>query len=467
MSSADIGLIGLAVMGQNLARNIERNGYSCAVYNRTTSVTQDFVQMYPDAQFVATESLEGFVTSLHRPRKIILMIKAGEPVDRILASLLPLLEKGDIVMDGGNAHFLDTRRRETECREKGIFFLGVGISGGEEGALNGASIMPGGDRGAWELVSDVLDKIAAEADGRCTTYIGPDGSGHFVKMVHNGIEYGDMQLIAEAYMLLAEVGDLSNEELADQFVSWNHGPLQSFLIEITGKIFNKRDEKGDGYLIDKIVDVAGQKGTGRWTVQTALDIGLAIPTISAAVDGRALSSLRQIRQKGAAIFRAPDFQGTGLSKRQFSELVHDSLYCAKVLSYAQGMDLMRLASQEFKWDLDLAAIASIWRGGCIIRARFLNEIRDAYRANSSLENLTFAPAITEQLQKTAGALRQIVGYAAAAGIPIPALSASLAYFDSIRSSRLPQSLTQAQRDFFGAHTYERVDLEGSFHSEWE
>jgi 6-phosphogluconate dehydrogenase len=466
MSSAQIGLVGLAVMGQNLARNIERNGYKCAVFNRTTSVTHKFVEEFPEAQFVPAETIQEFVSSLERPRKIILMVKAGSPVDAILSSLLPLLQEGDIIMDGGNAHYSDTVRREAECREKGIFFLGVGISGGEEGALNGASIMPGGDKNAWAKVSDVLEKISAEADGKCTTYIGPDGAGHFVKMVHNGIEYGDMQLIAEAYMLLVELGGFTNEELSSLFGEWNKGPLQSFLIEITAKIFRKKDDIGSGHVIDKILDVAGQKGTGRWTVQSSLDIGISIPTISAAVDARALSAIKQIREKGATVFSAPPCERWS-DKDSLARIVHDSLYCAKVLSYAQGMDLLKVASQEFSWNLNLGEIAAIWRGGCIIRARFLNDIREAYNAQPQLENLTFASTIATELERTVGALREIASAAVSSGIPIPALSSSLAYFDSIRSARLPQSLTQAQRDFFGAHTYKRIDTAGTFHTNWE
>ena len=467
MDNAQIGVVGLAVMGSNLARNIERNGYSVSVYNRTNAVTLEFMDAFGDGKFVGPESLEAFVASLSSPRQIILMIKAGKPTDAVIEQLVPLLEPGDIIIDGGNAWFEDTVRREARLKDVGIYFLGVGISGGEEGALNGPSLMPGGPKEAWQIVAPLLDKIAARADGDpCTAYMGPDGAGHFVKMVHNGIEYGDMQLIAESYHLLRSVGQLDNSVLAKTFTEWNKGELSSYLIEITSKIFSKADDKGSGELVDKILDKAGQKGTGRWTVQIALELGVSIPTIAAAVDARVLSAAKDQREHAAEILTEAGVldaaPGAG-----FVETVHDALYCAKILSYAQGMALLGTASQQYSWELDLASIASIWRGGCIIRAALLKEIQDAFGASPELANLMLQDAIRKKLASKIGALRQAVNLGVAAGIPLPALASSLAYFDSYRTARLPQNLTQAQRDFFGAHTYERVDQTGSFHTEWE
>jgi 6-phosphogluconate dehydrogenase len=464
---AQVGMIGLAVMGANLAKNLERNGFRCAVFNRSYEVTEKFISETSGKNFVSSKTLGEFVSSLEAPRKIFIMIQAGAPVDAVIEALLPLLAQGDIIIDGGNAHFNDTLRREKYCSSAGISFLGVGISGGEEGALNGASIMPGGPKDAWEKVSGMLEKISAYADGPCTTYIGPDGSGHFVKMVHNGIEYGDMQLIAEAYDILRNIGGCKPPELSEIFHGWNEGVLQSYLIEITSKIFRKKESATGGYLVDYILDKAGQKGTGKWTVQVGLDLGVAIPTISAAVDARVLSSLKVERAKAALELQGPRNGEAIKDRRSFVASVHDALYCAKIMSYAQGMALLGAASKEWKWDLKLGEIAAIWKGGCIIRARFLDEIRKAYAENRELSNLLLSSQMKREVTNRIENLRSIVSLAALHGIPVPGFGASLSYFDSYRTANLPQNLTQAQRDFFGAHTYQRVDTEGSFHTEWE
>jgi len=471
---AAVGLIGLAVMGENLARNIERNGFSCAVYNRTTERTSNFVKQYPNNKFIYTDSLESFVEAVERPRKIIIMVKAGAPVDQILTQIMPLLDKGDILIDGGNAHYEDTIRRESECRSKGVFFLGVGISGGEEGALNGASIMPGGEQKAWEEVSPLFSSIAASVVGEpCTAYMGPDGAGHFVKMVHNGIEYGDMQLIAEVYDILHRGLNQTPSQLSDIFSRWNEGVLESFLIEITAKIFSCRDDRSDGYLIDKILDAAEQKGTGKWTVISALDLGVSVPTIAAAVDARVLSSLKKERVHASEVLSCDSLNNCGTDESAListnlisTNEVHDALYAAKILSYAQGLYLLQVASETRKWELNLGTIAKIWRGGCIIRARFLDEISSAFDETLKIPNLLLAPSMRAEVLRTIGSLRKVVAYGAAAGIPVPALAASLAYFDSYRTARLPQNLTQAQRDFFGAHTFARIDASGLFHMQW-
>ena len=407
------------------------------------------------------------------PRQIIIMVKAGAPTDAVIDGLLPLVSKGDIIIDGGNAYYKDTQRREKKCKEQGVNFLGIGISGGEEGALKGPSLMPGGPRDAWKIVAPLLDKIAAQVNGdACTSYIGPDGAGHFVKMVHNGIEYGDMQLIAEAYHILREVGECKASELDNIFENWNRGVLSSFLIEITAKVFKQKDGS-DGYLVDKILDKAGQKGTGKWTVQEALELGVSIPTMAAAVDARVLSSMKEERVKASADLNGPDrseFGGDAAFKGDRNSFIHDvhnALYCSKIMSYAQGMAMLRSASQAHTWDLKLDEIAALWRGGCIIRAKFLEVIRDAYRRNPALTNLLLDPTLKNEVQKSVSGLRKIVRLAAQVGIPVPAFSASLSYFDSYRSAMLPQNLTQAQRDFFGAHTYERLDKPGVFHTNWE
>ena len=462
-----VGMIGLAVMGSNLARNIESRGIPVAVFNRSGEVTDTFMQSFGSGAFVASKSLEDFVASMQSPRQIFIMVKAGAPVDKVIDSLIPLLERGDIVIDGGNSYFKDTIAREKRCHEAGLNFMGLGVSGGEEGALKGPSLMPGGPRKAWDIMAPVLEKIAAQVDGPCTTYIGPDGAGHFVKMVHNGIEYGDMQLIAEAYHLMQQIAGAEPAELAEIFDEWNRGPLSSFLIEITAKIFKRKDPQGKGFLVDMILDKAGQKGTGAWTAQIALDLGVAIPTLSAAVDARILSAIKDERLCATKEIAAPkvaDFSG---DRKVFIQAVHDALYCSKVMAYAQGMALLASASKEWNWDLKLDKISAIWKGGCIIRARFLDEIRKAFADNPGLANLLLAPAMKGEVAKRIENLRSVVRTAAERGVPTLAFSASLAYYDSYRSADLPQNLTQAQRDFFGAHTYERKDIAGVFHTEWE
>lgn len=468
-----LGMIGLAVMGSNLARNIESRGYPIAVYNRTADVTKEFMAKHgtrdgKPAGFVPAYTLQEFVNALESPRQIFMMVKAGPAIDALIDQLVPLLSKGDILIDGGNAFYKDTVRRDEKLKSTGINFLGIGISGGEEGALNGPSLMPGGPKEAWQKIAPVLEKIAAQVDGPCTSYIGPDGAGHFVKTVHNGIEYGDMQLIAEAYHVLRSVVGLGAADMAEVFTSWNQGVLQSYLIEITGKLFSKKDPvTGNGYLVDKILDKAGQKGTGAWTVQSALDLGVTIPTITAAVDARAMSSMKDDRVKASKELPTPpreDFRG---DRREFVQAVHDALYSAKIMSYAQGMQLLSTASKAWNWNLKLDEIAALWKGGCIIRARFLDDIRKAFAKGSDLPNLVMDPFMKGELARCVPSLRKVVAASAAAGVPVPGLSASLAYFDGYRSADLPQNLTQAQRDFFGAHTYERTDMPGVFHTEWD
>jgi 6-phosphogluconate dehydrogenase len=472
--ASDIGLIGLAVMGENLVLNMESKGFTVSVFNRTTSVTQKLAETRGKGKnIVPCLTLEEFVASLARPRKMMIMVKAGAPVDAVIAQLLPLLEEGDCIIDGGNSLYTDSIRREAELKEKGIFFIGTGISGGEEGALLGPSIMPGGDTSAYGLVEPIFTKISAqvhdEASGTmqpCCTYIGPNGAGHYVKMVHNGIEYGDMQLICEAYALLKNVLGLSTDELHDVFATWNKGELDSYLIEITTDIFARKDEESGKALVDVILDKAGQKGTGKWTIMSALDLGVVVSTINAAVEARVVSSMKQERVDASKVLPAPAAWNYEGDRQAFIDNVRDALYASKIVSYAQGLALMRAASDEFDWDLSLGNIASIWRGGCIIRAKFLNRITEAYGRDSKLKNLMLDPFFTEVLANGQGGWREVVATAQKAGIAVPALSASLAYFDSYRAERLPQNLLQAQRDYFGAHTYERVDKEGTFHTEW-
>ena len=469
MTKPSVAMIGLAVMGANLARNIESRGFECAVYNRTSDVTDAFVKEFAAKKFVPAHTLEELVAKMAAPRQIFIMIKAGPAVDAVIDGLLKLVSPGDIIIDGGNTYYKDTVAREKRCSEKGVHFLGIGISGGEEGALKGPSLMPGGNREAWKIMSPMLDAIAAKVNNEpCTSYIGPDGSGHFVKMVHNGIEYGDMQLIAEAYDLLRNVAGMNSAALSEVFAEWNKGPLSSFLIEITAKVLKRKDDLGsDKFLVDQIRDRAGQKGTGKWTAQLALDLGVAVPTMAAAVDARVLSALYDERQAAAKVFPNAGAAKANVESRTFTQAVHDALYCSKVMSYAQGMAMLSAASSENKWNLKLGEIASLWRGGCIIRAQFLDEIRRAYERDGNLKNLMLDSALRGELEKRVPGLREAIKVAAAAGIPVPAFSASLAYFDAYRAARLPQNLTQAQRDFFGAHTFERLDREGSFHAHWE
>ncbi len=466
-TDSDIGLIGLAVMGQNLVLNMERNGFTVAVYNRTAETTEKFLAANPGKNLRGASTVEDFVKRLKSPRKIMIMVKAGAPVDAVIDSLLPLLDPGDLIVDGGNSLYTDTQRRAAALEARGLNYLGTGVSGGEEGALNGPSIMPGGTRAAWDLVEPIFTKIAAEVDGEpCCRYIGPGGSGHYVKMVHNGIEYGDMQLICEVYAILSKVLGLKPQEFAGVFADWNRGELNSYLIEITADIFTKTDPETGQPLVDIILDKAGQKGTGKWTLQSALELGVVASTMAAAVDARIVSSLKDDRVAASKILpkRAPStFEG---NRQHLIDSVRDALYASKIVSYAQGLSLMDAASKENGWNLNFADIATIWRGGCIIRAVFLHRIAEAYEADPTLKNLLLAPFFTNVLEKTEANWRYAVARAIEAGIPVPAFSASLAYFDSARSDRLPANLLQAQRDYFGAHTYERVDKPGSFHTDW-
>ncbi len=460
-------VVGLAVMGSNLARNIESRGYPVAVYNRTTEVTDSFMKDFK-GNFTAAKTPAELIASMERPRKIIIMVKAGAGTDAVIDTLLPLVDQGDVIIDGGNAYYKDTIRREASCKARGVHFLGVGISGGEEGALKGPSIMPGGPKDAWEKISKILSDISAKVDGTpCTAYIGPDGAGHFVKMVHNGIEYGDIQLIAEAYHVLRDLLGSEAQQLQSIFENWNKGPLSSFLVEITAKIFNKKDDQGDGYLVDKILDKAGQKGTGKWTVLEALELGVPVPTLAAAVDARVLSSLKDERVIASKALPGPEKRILGLDRETMIGKVHDALYAAKILSYAQGMALLSAASKANNWNLKLDEIASLWRGGCIIRAVFLEQIRKAFAKTPTLSNLLFDPAMREEVAKSVAGLRTVVEICSLHGIPIPAFSSALSYYDMYRTEHLPLNLTQAQRDFFGAHTFERTDMPGSFHAHWE
>ncbi len=462
------GVIGLAVMGENIALNIERNGFPIAVYNRSREKTDAFMKNRAQGKnAVAAYSLEEFVNALERPRRILIMVQAGKPVDAVIGQLKPLLDPDDMIIDGGNSLYDDTERRVKDLEAAGFNFIGMGVSGGEEGALNGPSLMPGGSKAAYDAIEPIVTKIAAQVDdGPCVTYIGKGGSGHFVKMVHNGIEYGDMQLIAEAYDLLKNVLGLGQAELHEIFAAWNKTEeLDSFLIEITADIFTKTDEETGKPLVELIVDKAGQKGTGRWTVMSALEVGVSIPTITAAVNARIMSAIKPEREIAAQQLTGPTASFDG-DKTEFVDKIRDALYCSKICSYAQGMDLLSKASVLNGYDLNLGETARIWKGGCIIRAAFLNKIKAAYDENPKLPNLLLAPEFKQTILDRQSAWREVIAIAAKVGIPVPAFSASLDYFDSYRRSRLPQNLTQAQRDYFGAHTYERTDKEGFFHTEW-
>jgi 6-phosphogluconate dehydrogenase len=462
-----IGVTGLAVMGANLARNIARRGVPVAVHNRTSARTTEFMEQYGDeGAFTAAESLEDFVAALEKPRRIIVMVKAGKPVDGVIADLAPLLDEGDIIIDAGNSHFPDTKRRTAECAERGLRFMGVGVSGGEEGALLGPSIMPGGDRDAYAEVEEILTSIAAVVDGTpCCVHVGPDGAGHYVKMVHNGIEYADIQLIAEAYDLLTHVGGLDAPAIGTIFEEWNSGDLESFLIEITAKVLQKTDEKTGGPLVDVIVDQAEQKGTGTWTAVDALGLGVPLTGITEAVFARGLSALRDERRAASTTLAGPR-PGAGSVPDGLVDDIRQALYASKVVAYAQGFAQMRAASLANGWDLDLGAMATIWRGGCIIRAQFLNRIRDAYAEHPDLDNLLMVPYFTEAVANAQDAWRRVVVTATEQGVAIPAFSSSLSYYDGYRRERGPANLIQGLRDYFGAHTYRRVDAEGSFHTRW-
>jgi len=467
MAGQDFGLIGLAVMGQNLALNVESKGFSVAVFNRTTARTEEFMAGPAKGKnIVGAKTIEEFVGALARPRRIMLMVKAGQPVDDFIALLLPHLDKGDLIMDGGNSFFQDTIRRNNMLTEKGILYIGTGVSGGEEGALHGPSIMPGGQREAYDLVASILTKIAAQVNGEpCCTYIGPDGAGHYVKMVHNGIEYGDMQLIAEAYFIMKNALNLDARRLHDVFAKWNEGELDSYLIEITRDIFTRKDEETRQPLVEMILDKAGQKGTGKWTSQSALDLGVAAPTIAEAVFARCISAVKDERVAASSILRGPSTTYGG-DQKTFIEAIRQALYASKVCSYAQGFALMRQAGKEYGWDLKFGEIAKIWRGGCIIRAQFLHHITEAYQRDPNLPNLMLDPFFKEILENAQEDWRHVIASAATLGYPIPAFSSALAYFDSYRRASLPANLIQAQRDYFGAHTYERIDKPGTFHTEW-
>ena len=468
MSLQSFGVIGLAVMGENLALNVERNGFPIAVFNRTGSVTKNFMETRAQGKkVIAAYNLKDFCAALETPRKILLMVKAGIPTDDTIDALKPFLEPGDVIIDGGNSLFTDTERRTKDLEGLGFTFIGMGVSGGEEGALNGPSMMPGGTETAYRNLEPILTKIAAQVDdGPCVTYIGKGGAGHYVKMVHNGIEYGDMQLIAEAYDLLKNVAGLDSKQLHEVFTEWNKTEeLNSFLIEITADIFKYIDPETNEPLVELILDAAAQKGTGRWTVQSALELGVSIPTIIAAVNGRIMSSIKTERVAASKVLTGPDGKFTGDTK-VFVDQVRDALYCSKICSYAQGMALLSAASKAEGYNLNLSEISRIWKGGCIIRAGFLNKIKDAFKAEPNLANLLLAPEFKQTILDRQAAWREVISQAAKMGIPVPAFSASLDYFDSYRRGNLPQNLTQAQRDYFGAHTYERTDKTGSFHTEW-
>jgi len=467
MSKQAIGVVGLAVMGRNLALNIESRGHAVSVYNRSREKTDELIADCPDKKLVPAYTLEEFVESLEKPRRILLMVKAGQGTDATIDALRPLLSKGDILIDGGNTHFTDTIRRNQDLAKSGLHFIGTGVSGGEEGALKGPSIMPGGQREAYDLVAPILTEIAAKApDGEpCVAYMGPDGAGHFVKMVHNGIEYGDMQLIAESYDVLKRVVGLSNEELGRVYVEWNKGELDSYLIEITSKIFAKKDEETGKDLVDMILDRAAQKGTGKWTSQNALDLGAPLQLITEAVFARVLSSLKDQRVAASKQLSGPTPKFDG-DRKKFIEAVRRALYLSKIVSYAQGFAQLRAASDEYQWDLQYGTIAKIFRAGCIIRAGFLQKITEAYANEPALANLLLAPYFKDIATQYQDALRDVVVAAVKAGVPVPAFSSAIAYFDSYRSANLPANLVQAQRDFFGAHTFERIDKKGSFHANW-
>lgn len=468
MSKQQIGVIGLAVMGKNLAMNMESRGYSVAVYNRTYARTEEFLANEAKGKnFVGAETIEEFVNSLEKPRKIMLMVQAGPATDATIESLKPFLEEGDILIDGGNTLYEDTVRRNQQLDETGIHFIGTGVSGGEEGALNGPSLMPGGQKEAYDLVAPIFEAISAKVDGDpCVTYIGPDGAGHFVKMVHNGIEYGDMQLIGEAYFILKHVLGMEADELSDVFTEWNKGELDSYLIEITADIFKMKDEDTGEPLVEKIMDKAGQKGTGKWTSKNALDLGVPLPLITESVFARFISSLKDERVAASKVLSGPEKVEYEGDRNELIEAVRKALYMSKITSYAQGFAQMRAASEEYGWDLKYGDIAMIWRGGCIIRAHFLQKIKEAFDHEPQLANLMLDPYFKEIVESYQSALREVVSVAIKHGIAVPTFASAIAYYDSYRAHDLPANLIQAQRDYFGAHTYERKDKEGTFHTQW-
>lgn len=468
MPKQQIGVVGVGVMGKSLALNFESRGYSVALYDISKEKVNEIIEENSGKNVVGTHMVEEFVNALESPRKILLMVNAGEITDKAIDSLLPYLDKGDILIDGGNTYFVDTIRRNKRLAEKGINFIGAGVSGGEEGALKGPSIMPGGQKDAYEKVKDMLENISAKVNGEpCCSYIGPDGAGHYVKMVHNGIEYGDMQLICEAYFFLKQTLDLTAEEFHEIFAEWNKGELNSYLIEITADIFTKKDEETGKPLVDVILDTAGQKGTGKWTSQSALDLGISLPIITESVFARCISALKEERVHASKLLSGPkDKPALGIEKAELIEAVRQALYMSKICSYAQGFTQLKAASEEYDWNLDFGSISMLWRGGCIIRAAFLQNIKEAYEKNTDLPNLLLDPYFKEIVESYQGGLRQIISLAVQQGIPVPAFSAAISYYDSYRTATLPANLLQAQRDYFGAHTYKRVDKEGTFHTKW-
>ena len=468
MAKADIGLWGLAVMGQNLVLNMENKGFTVAVYNRTTQKVKDFIQgSAANKNIIGADNVSDFISALAKPRKVMLMVKAGRPVDMVIEQIVPFLEKGDLIIDGGNSHYPDTNRRCRELEEKSLLFVGTGISGGEEGALKGPSIMPGGSKEAYALIEPIFTKIAAKVNSApCCIYIGPDGAGHFVKMVHNGIEYADMQLIAEAYYIMKNVLGSSTDQIQQTFAEWNQGPLSSYLIEITADILSKKDPETGNPLLEMILDKAGQKGTGAWTAQTALELGVPTPTIAEAVFARCISAIKTERIAAAKLLSASDAEFTG-QRHDFVRAVHDALYASKICAYAQGFALMAAAAKQYDWALDFGQIAMIWRAGCIIRARFLDAIKDAFDREAGLANLMLDAYFKDILASTQANWRKVVATATQLGSPAPACASALSYFDSYRSEQLWANMIQAQRDYFGAHTYERIDKEGTFHTDWQ
>ncbi|GLY95060.1 NADP-dependent phosphogluconate dehydrogenase [Actinoplanes sp. NBRC 103695] len=463
---AQIGVTGLAVMGRNLARNFARHGHTVAVHNRSYGRTKELVEQFgEEGTFLAAETAEEFVASLERPRRVVIMVKAGGPTDAVIDEFAPLLEEGDMLIDAGNAHYLDTRRREAALRERGLHFVGAGVSGGEEGALHGPSIMPGGPVESYESLGPLLEDIAAKVDGEpCCVHVGPDGAGHFVKMVHNGIEYADMQLIAEAYDLLRQVGGHSPAEIAEIFKGWNEGRLGSYLIEITAEVLKQNDPETGKAFVDVVLDQAEQKGTGRWTVQSALDLGVPISGIAESVFARALSGGASVREAGAGLPGPSATAGAGGADLQSD--IEQALFASKIVAYAQGFQQIQAASKEYDWEIDPGAMAKIWRAGCIIRAKFLDYIKQAYDKNPSLQTLLVDDYFLDAVSGAQDAWRRVVALSAQQGIPAPGFASSLAYYDGLRAKRLPAALIQGQRDFFGAHTYRRVDKEGSFHVLW-
>ncbi len=466
--TANIGVVGMGVMGTNLAANIESRGFDVALWNITYDETEAFVKKEGDKRFHPAKSAEDFIASMERPRAMILMITAGRPIDLTIERFLPLLDEGDIIIDGGNSWYEDTQRREKALRDKGIHFVGMGVSGGAEGARLGPSLMPGGTEYAYKRIAPILEAIAAKTDsGACVTHVGADGAGHFVKMVHNGIEYADMQLIAESYDLLKRLGKRDAAQMSEIFTKWNEGPLESFLVELTGKVLEKKDDRTGKPLVEMILDKAGQKGTGQWTNQAALSLGVSIPSIAAAVDARTLSAMKDTRVEAAPVFQAAK-PSRAEAPTNLEGLVHQALLSAKIIAYAQGLYLIQQAAKQFSWAVNLQEVARIWKGGCIIRAALLDEIMGAFEKSPGLANLLFDDKFKGVIIENINGLRQIVALGATAGIPLPAFAASLSYFDAFTTKRLPQNLVQAQRDAFGSHTYQRVDApeEGFVHTEW-